>query len=136
VKFNLAEQFISLRRDLEAERDQLASRLASITDALGGEIPIPFKPSRRGRPPKSAAPAALPAQATTRRKGGMSAAGRARVAVAQRARWAKIKASKGSGDAVPTPAKAATRKMSAEGRARIVAAQKARWAKIKAEKAK
>jgi len=33
----------------------------------------------------------------TKRKGGMSAAGRARVAAAQRARWAKIKAAKKAG---------------------------------------
>jgi hypothetical protein len=53
----------------------------------------------------------------------MSAAGKARIAAAQRARWAKVK-----GQAKPK------RKMSAAGRARIVAAQKARWAKIRAAK--
>ena len=138
MKSNLAEQFVALRRDLEAERDQLASRLMSINVALGGEIPIPFKPARPGRPPKSATPALVPAQVTTRRKGGMSAAGRARVAAAQSARWANIKAMKGAGAGgkAPTPAKAGRpkRKISAAGRARIAAAQKARWAKLKAEK--
>jgi hypothetical protein len=60
------------------------------------------------------------------------------MAAAQRARWAKLKASKGAaadGD-VPDPAKAPGRpkQISAAGRARIAAAQKARWAKIKAAK--
>ena|ERR1700742_424353 len=66
--------------------------------------------------------------AGTRKKGGMSAAGRARIIAAQKARWAKVHAAQG-----PKPAK---RKhgMSAEGRARIIAAQKARWAKVKAGK--
>jgi hypothetical protein len=68
-------------------------------------------------------------------KGGMSAAGRARIAAAQKARWAKIHGAKG-GTQAAKPAMPAKRKgaMSAAGRARIVAAQKARWAKIHAAK--
>ena len=66
---------------------------------------------------------------TPKRKGGMSVAGRARVAAAQRARWAKLKGKKSV-----KPVKKARRKMSAAGRARIAAAQKARWAKIKGAK--
>jgi hypothetical protein len=69
------------------------------------------------------APALTPAK--TRKKRGMSAAGRAAVAAAQKARWAKIKAAKHV-----KPVK--RRKMSAAGRARISAAAKARWAKAKA----
>ena len=66
------------------------------------------------------------------KKGGMSAAGRARIAAAAKLRWGKIKAAKAS----PKAAKPVQKKkgMSAAGRARIVAAQKARWAKIKAAK--
>ncbi len=63
------------------------------------------------------------------KKGKMSAAGRAKIAAAQKARWAKP-----ANHAVETPAKKST--MSAAGRARIAAAQKARWAKIKDEKEK
>jgi hypothetical protein len=65
--------------------------------------------------------------AIKRRK--MSAAGRARIAAAARARWAKVRGDKGAVDS-----KASTRKrrtMSAAGRARIAVAQRARWAKIK-----
>jgi hypothetical protein len=62
----------------------------------------------------------------------MSAAGRARIAAAQKARWAKLKG--GNGDLMAAKPAMKKRTMSAAGRARIVAAQKARWAKIKAAK--
>ncbi len=76
----------------------------------------------------AAAPAA---EAPVTRKRGMSAAGRARIAAAQRARWAKRK----KAAAIATkPAKRRRGKLSPEGRARIVAAQKARWAKLKGKK--
>jgi hypothetical protein len=61
------------------------------------------------------------------RKFGMSAAGRARIAAAQRARWAKVNAAKGS--AAP---KSKKRTMNAAARAKIAAAARARWAKAKA----
>jgi len=67
----------------------------------------------------------------TRKKRGMSAAGRARIVAAQKARWAKIKSAKGGAKSKPAKKK---RGMSPEGRARIIAAQKARWAKVKAGK--
>jgi hypothetical protein len=57
-------------------------------------------------------------------RGKMSAAGRARIAEAQRRRWAKLKAK----NVVATPKK---RTMSAAARRKIAAAQRARWAKIK-----
>jgi hypothetical protein len=72
--------------------------------------------------------------ATTSGKGKMSPAGRAKVAAAQKARWAKIKAAKGP--AAVKPAKKARKPMSAAGRAKISAAAKARWAKVNAAKAK
>jgi hypothetical protein len=70
------------------------------------------------------------ASAVPRRKWKMSAAGRAKIAAAAKARWAKVKAGKSS--AKPK----AKRKMSAAGRARIRAAVKARWARVKAAKKK
>jgi len=57
----------------------------------------------------------------------MSASARARIAAAQRARWAKVK---GKASAGAAPRK--RRKMSAAGRARIIAATKARWARFHA----
>jgi hypothetical protein len=99
-----------LRRaaDLKEKIGALNQELASILD---GSVSAPAK--------------------TPKKKGGMSAAGRAKIAAAQRARWAKVKAAK---PAAKAPAK--KNKISAAGRARIAAAQKARWAKVKAEKAK
>jgi hypothetical protein len=59
----------------------------------------------------------------------MSASARARIAAAQRARWAKVKK---NGAAGASPRK--RRKMSAAGRARIAAAARARWARYNAGK--
>ena len=67
------------------------------------------------------------------KKGGMSAAGRAAIAAAQKARWAKHKRNGFKAES-PTAEKPARRKMSAAGRAAIKAAQKARWAKVRAAK--
>jgi hypothetical protein len=53
----------------------------------------------------------------------MSASARARIAAAQKARWAKVKGNSGGGS---------RRKMSPAARAKIAAAAKARWAKAKA----
>jgi len=61
---------------------------------------------------------------------GMSAAGKARIAAAQRRRWAKLRA----GGKTEAPAKQGRlrRKVSAATRARLAASAKARWAKAKA----
>ena len=91
-------QVISIKEKIEA----LEAELAAVT---GGEVAAPAGPRARR---------------------GMSAVGRARIAAAQRARWAKVKAGKDE----PAPKK--KRKMSAAGRARIAAAAKARWAKARA----
>ena len=61
----------------------------------------------------------------------MSAAGRARVAAAQRARWARQKGS--APQALEAPKH--KRKISPEARQRMVAGAKARWAKNQARKA-
>ena len=76
----------------------------------------------------SPAKAVVVAAPTKRRK--MSAAGRARIAAAAKARWAKIKGTKSKA----APAQKPKRQMSAAARAKISVAAKARWAKIKSEK--
>jgi|SRR6185437_3499411 len=58
----------------------------------------------------------------------MSASARARIAAAQRARWAKVKGS----SAGKSTGGAGRRKMSPAARAKIAAAARARWAKAKA----
>jgi Skp family chaperone for outer membrane proteins len=62
----------------------------------------------------------------------LSASARERIAAAQRARWAKVRASaKKSDKVVPIRGK---RTLSAAARRKIAAAQRARWAKVKAGK--
>jgi hypothetical protein len=61
----------------------------------------------------------------------ISAAGRARIAAAQRARWAKAKGISKKNNLVTMPKK---RTLSPAARKKIAAAQRARWAKAKAAK--
>ena len=79
--------------------------------------------------PASAKTAAATAQ-PRRKKRGLSAAGRARIAAAQKARWAKAR--NGAPKAAGQPK--ARRTLSPEARARIVAAVKRRWAEAKRAK--
>ena len=82
----------------------------------------------------SSAPAAPKAR---KGKRGLSAEGRARIAAAQKARWAKMKgASPAAAAEAPKPARKgrAKRVLSPEARARIVAAVKRRWARQKKAK--
>jgi hypothetical protein len=95
-------------QQLRKERDRAATEVARLNAAL----------------------AALNANSYGKRTGGgtLSAAARARIAAAQRARWAKVRASKGSAH---SPSKTAKRTMSAAARAKIAQAQRLRWAKQK-----
>lgn len=62
----------------------------------------------------------------------LSVSVRARIAAAQRARWAKVRAKAGKSDKiVPIRSK---RTLSASARRKIAAAQRARWARVKAGK--
>lgn len=79
---------------------------------------------------------AVPAKSTKpKKKGKMSAEGRAKIAAAQKKRWAKVKKSKPAATAKSAPAKSGSAKkkrtMSPEARAKIAAAAKKRWAKVK-----
>ena len=98
---NKLKRIIALKQQIE----KLSAKLESI--AGGSAAPV-------GGPPK--------------RTWKMSAAGRAKISAAAKARWAKAK-----GAVKPAKKK---NKMSAAGRARIAAAQRARWAKIHAAKKK
>ena len=91
--------------------------------------------------PVAVRPAAAPAP---KKKGGLSAAGKARIVAAQKARWAKLKGAKPAVKAAATVKQVVAGKvtppakkkftMSAEAKAKISAAAKARWAKIKGAK--
>jgi hypothetical protein len=100
-------------------KDQIATLEKQLSQLLGS----PFKPASKPAAKLAAAP---------KKKGGMSAAGRARIAAAQKARWAKVKGTKPAAKPAVSPAPKKRGGMSAEGRARIAAAAKARWAKVKA----
>jgi hypothetical protein len=67
----------------------------------------------------------------------ISAASRRKMALAQKARWARVgKEIKPVVVTAKTSSSAAKRTMSASARRKIAAAQKARWAKVRAEKKK
>ena|ERR1044071_6932839 len=85
-----------LKEQIETMESELASLLGSTTQ----------HPKRGGR--------------------GMSAAGRARIAAAQRARWRKVRA---DANGASTPRR--RRRMSSAARARLAAIARARWRKVK-----
>ena len=64
---------------------------------------------------------------------GLSAAGRAKIAAAQRLRWSRHNAGKTSRTKKTIPRK---QRLSPAGRARVAAAVKARWERFRAAKAK
>jgi hypothetical protein len=101
---------------LEAQKKRIDAQIAEVRQLLHGG---------------GAEPAATPEAPRKRRT--MSAAGRKRVAEAQRKRWAAIRKQSG---ATPEPAKHEAqkpkRKLSAAGRKRIIEATKKRWASVRA----
>jgi hypothetical protein len=104
----------------EAQKKHLDAQIAEIRQLLTGA---------------SAGPAAKPETGRKRRK--MSAAGRKRIAEAQRKRWADVKKQSGAApQAAKTTAQKPKRKLSAAGRKRIIEATKKRWAAVRAAAAK
>lgn len=91
-------------KQLHQERNRLSSQMEALNQAISALGGLNGNRVRR-----------------TRR---MSVAGRARIAAAQKARWARIKGRKSA--SAPGANK---RTMSAAARRRIAVAQKARWAK-------
>ena len=129
VSIEQLKQIISIKEEIGKLEQQLAK-------LIGGKAPAVTS--------VAAAPAAAPAKKGRKK---MSAAGKAKIAAAQKARWAKVKglaaapapvaapkaaAPVATKPAKPAkaakPAKKAKRTLSPEGRARIVAALKKRWA--------
>ena len=96
----------------EAERQKIEATMAGILSQLG---------AHKG----ASAPAKTPTS-EAKPKHRMSAAGRARIAEAQRKRWAAAK--KQSEPAAPEEAPKPKRRLSKAGKAAIVAALKKRWA--------
>ena len=107
---DLMTKIAGVVQTLKKEHDRLTRELKGISAALTA-----FGASYRGN-------------GGTRK---MSAAGRARIAAAQRARWAKARSNGSKPTVVSMPKK---RTLSAAARKKIAAAQRARWAKVKSPK--
>ncbi|HSI12843.1 MAG TPA: hypothetical protein VK961_12410 [Chthoniobacter sp.] len=129
------ERALHIRRQID--------QLNEVLKGLFGPTPVSLagiqtsSPAKRGRPRKIASDQAVIVETKKPRK--MSAAGRARIAAAQKARWAKVKGTKSPAPVEVPQEKVSTkrkkkRKLSPESRARIVAAVKARWEKAKKAK--
>jgi hypothetical protein len=103
---------------LEAQQARLDAHIAEVQRMLGA------------RPPQPAAPAAAP-----RLKRKLSAAGRKRIAAAQKKRWAGQREKKIEAPAVAAKGPRPKRKLSAAGRKRIVEATRKRWAEFHRQKA-
>jgi hypothetical protein len=111
--------------DIQSIVAQLRQELERIEYAIAALVGLGPAAPRRGRPPKTSQ--AVPSTAPKRRK--MSASARAKIAAAQRARWAKQKGQAGPKKATVAKKKAAGRKpMSAAMRKILSALMKARWA--------
>jgi hypothetical protein len=97
-----------IMKQLKKERDQVEKQLSGLNAALAAFAGVYRGTAKPGR---------------KRRK--MSPKGRAKIAAAQRAQWARVR-----GKAKVAP----KRTMSASSRRKIAAAQRARWAKVRARK--
>jgi hypothetical protein len=102
----------------EAQKSRIDGKIAELRAMLDGG---PHEPAAIAEPP-------------TRKRRKLSAAARARMAEAQRKRWAASReaAEPSAPEAAPKP----KRKLSANGRAAIIAATKKRWALKRAGAAK
>lgn len=100
--------------------DQLERQKAAVERALAALRAIETA--------EAPAPAALASIRPATRKGGMTAAGRKRVAEAQRKRWAAKKAAASVPDSSPKKAGPRKIRFTPEGRLRLAEAMKRRWA--------
>lgn len=83
-------QFLKLQKALQNEKSRIEARLSDINRVLGGDVsavnPVPSATPKRGGARK------------------FSAATKAKMAAAQKARWAKIRAAKAAAQAKPLKA--------------------------------
>lgn len=133
-------------KDIAAKLGSKATNVSVWFSTTGKDITTKLSPglyAKKGAAKAAKSPkAAKPVKA--KRKGGISPEGRAKIAAASKARWAKLRA----GKAAPAAAKAAKSPKAAkpvkakkksgltpEGRAKLAANMKARWAARRAAKA-
>lgn len=131
------QRAVQISEQIEKLELELKSLLSGI-DVGNGVVDNQPKAKRRGRPRKTETVVGEQSLGIEtgdgKKKRKMSVAGRAKIAAAQKARWAKVKGDKTEAVAGEPKAKKKKRKMTPEARARIVAAVKARWAKEKGTK--
>lgn len=123
---NDINRFLKLQTSLLNEKATIESRLAQISEVLGGAAAVTVSTTTT-----TPAPASTPAKSGKRT---FSAATKAKMRASQQARWARLK---GKADVAPSPTTPTKKrnKMSAAGKAAIRAAQQARWAKVHAQQA-
>src|SRR5205085_5681783 len=102
--------FQNIVSELQSQRNQVQADLQRLDEAIRALKQLNGRGTRKG---------ASRAAGSSRH---VSAAGRARIAAAQRARWAKVKEAHSGGR---------VREVSRAARKRMAAAQRARWSKIK-----
>jgi hypothetical protein len=117
ANFGRALQELRQERSRAQQEVERLNEAISVLEGLTGRNSL-GRSARQGRTNRMGRP---------RRR--MSASGRRRIAAAQRARWAKLKAKQQA-----RQTKKAKRGMSAAARKRMARAQRIRWAKMKAEK--
>jgi len=114
---------------LEQRKAELDAQIGSLIQQLGREM-TPGSDSSLAE--AVAAPAARKQRRKSRRKSTMSAAGKARIAEAQRKRWAAKKAAEGASGASARKAAPPKARFTPEVRKRLAEAMKQRWAAKKA----
>jgi len=111
--------------DIQSVVAQLKDEVIRIERAIAALVGLGPTAPRRGRPPK----ASQPVRATRRKRRTMSASARAKIAAAQRARWAKQKGQSAPAKTTTAAKKRGGRKpMSPAMRKKLSAMMKARWA--------
>jgi hypothetical protein len=120
----MTNSFATLSLDQLKRAVQIREQIESMTHELNqilGASPLIYTNTRNGNGQNG--------QAHGKRN--LSPSARARIAAAQRVRWAKYNAAKG-----PKVISNQKNRLSAAGRAKVAAAVRARWAKFRAAKAK
>src|SRR5438105_15215532 len=110
---NIAEMV----KELQQERDRLNQAIAALAP-LAGTNRTSFPRGEASGPRRT-----------------LSAAARRKVSLAQKARWAKLRA-QNSAKGQPSTVNPGKRTMSAAARKKIAATQRARWAKLRAQQRK
>lgn len=103
-------------RELEQRRTAIERALTALREVAGSAAPTPATPASAATP-----------EVSGRKRKKRSAAVRRRMAMAQRARWARIKGESEPPVSATQEAPKPKRQISAEGMKRIIAATKKRW---------